>query len=259
MKIVETEAIVLKSISLSEADKIVTCLTLSNGLARVAVRGAKRLKSRFTGKLELFTVADIIYAQKEESELARLFQAEIIESYFRLAPRLNTLNAMSYWSELLIAVVPPNEPVEKVYRMTKACAGAIANASEDLSKVRLLVIYFEIWLLRLSGFLPDWLRCAACGQGNFGERAVYYRAGDGKMFCQICAATEKVLSVQNLLKTDLYKVLRAALKFSPERFVEIALKLSIEVAEIETITRRLWRRLLEREPIYWFLDFEKKA
>ena len=85
MKIIETESIALKSYSLGEADKIILFLTSQSGLVRLTVRGAKRLRNRFGGRLEPFTVARIAYGQKEESELGRLLEIETVESYFHLA------------------------------------------------------------------------------------------------------------------------------------------------------------------------------
>ncbi len=74
MGLVETEGLVLKSYSLAEADKIVVLLTQNEGLVRGVAKGAKRLKSRFGGGLEPFSVVQISYFQKEERELVSLCQ-----------------------------------------------------------------------------------------------------------------------------------------------------------------------------------------
>ncbi len=121
MKVIETEAIVLKNYSLAEADKIVLCLTREAGMVRLSVRGAKRLRSRFCGRLEPFTVAELVYGQKEETELGSLFQAEVIISHFHLAGRLNALGALSYLTEILVAITPPSEPNETLFRMVRTC------------------------------------------------------------------------------------------------------------------------------------------
>ena len=61
MALIETEALVLKSYALGEADKIIVCLTRTEGLIRGVAKGAKRLKSRFGSSLEPFTVIDLDY------------------------------------------------------------------------------------------------------------------------------------------------------------------------------------------------------
>ncbi len=66
MGLVDTEGIILKTYSLAEADKIVVLLTQNEGLVRGVAKGAKRLKSRFGGGLEPFSIISISYFQKEE-------------------------------------------------------------------------------------------------------------------------------------------------------------------------------------------------
>jgi len=56
MKLVTTDAIVLRSYNLAEADRIVVCLTRSVGLVRAVAKGARRMKSRFGAALEPFTL-----------------------------------------------------------------------------------------------------------------------------------------------------------------------------------------------------------
>ena len=58
---VDSEAIVLRTYDLAEADKIVVCLTREAGVVRAVARGARRLKSRFGGGLEPFTLIRLSY------------------------------------------------------------------------------------------------------------------------------------------------------------------------------------------------------
>ncbi len=85
MGLVETEGLIFKSYSLAEADKIIVFLTQNEGLIRGVAKGAKRLKSRFGGSLEPFTVVNISYFQKEERELVSIRQIELVKSYFENA------------------------------------------------------------------------------------------------------------------------------------------------------------------------------
>ncbi len=74
MGLVETEGLILKSYSLAEADKIVILLTKNEGIIRGVAKGANRLKSRFGGGLEPFSIVRINYFQKEERELVSISQ-----------------------------------------------------------------------------------------------------------------------------------------------------------------------------------------
>ena len=85
MALVQTEAIVLRTYNLAEADRIVLCLTRNAGLVRGVARGARRLKSRFGAALEPFTLISLTFHEKENRELVTLSQTEILKSHFDLA------------------------------------------------------------------------------------------------------------------------------------------------------------------------------
>src|SRR6266850_836047 len=78
MALYETEALVLRTYNLGEADKIVVCLTQSAGLIRGVAKGCRKLRNRFGAALEPFTLAKINYYQKENQELVSLNQPEIL-------------------------------------------------------------------------------------------------------------------------------------------------------------------------------------
>jgi DNA repair protein RecO (recombination protein O) len=59
MGLVETQAIVLQTYKLADADKIVLCMTEKSGLVRGVARGARRLKSKFGASLEPFTLINL--------------------------------------------------------------------------------------------------------------------------------------------------------------------------------------------------------
>src|SRR5882672_11930573 len=84
MALTETEALVLRTYNLAEADKIVVCLTRNEGLVRGVARGSRRVKNRFGAALEPFTLLHLTYYQKETQELVSMRQAEIVKSNFNL-------------------------------------------------------------------------------------------------------------------------------------------------------------------------------
>src|SRR6267143_7028931 len=164
MALVETEALVLRTYNFGEADKIVVCLTHTSGLIRAVAKGCRKLKSRFGAALEPFTLAKITYYQKENQELVSLSQAEIVKSHFDLSSQAETLTGLAYMGDLVVEFSPPYEPNEKLFRMVTACLDAISDSQPDL---QIILRYFEVWLLKLEGFLPD-LRC--CGECHRGDR-----------------------------------------------------------------------------------------
>ena len=240
MGLIETEGIVLRTYNLAEADKIMVCLTRQAGVVRMVARGAKRLKSRFGAGLEPFTIIDLTYYEKEGRELASLRQVEIIRSFFGLAGSNEAVAALAYMSELVMEFAPPQEPNEKLFRMVRAVVEALANAPGDLPA---LVRYFEIWTLKLGGFLPDMRACADCSK-SLGEEPHIYLNAELRARCGPCS---------NRMGKDFsraaYKQLRLAQRLSPQDFAVSARESSAAVMnELAALSQGLIERVLERQP-----------
>lgn len=181
MGLVETEAIILRTYNLSEADKITVCLTRGAGLVRGVARGARRLKSRFGAGLEPFTHVNLTYFEKEGRELVTLKAAEIVRSHFEWAARSEALGVLSYFVELATEFAPPHEADERLFRVLRACLEAAASKPSALQGV---TGYYELWMLKIAGFLPETRRCAGCGRGLPGGRV--YATPEGGFRCEGC-------------------------------------------------------------------------
>lgn len=239
MGLIETEAIVLRTYNLAEADKIVVCLTRQTGVVRAVARGARRLKSRFGAGLEPFTIIALTYFEKEGRELVSIRQAEIVRSFFSLAQNAETVNALAYMSELVMEFAPPHEPNEKIYRMFRAVLEALAVSTEGLQA---LVRYFEIWMLKLAGFLPDLRLCAECGRKFEGE--VSYLNAELKLRCGQCSRR-----LGTALSTAAYTQLRLAQRLSPADFAKETNEVgAAQWGEVSSLTQGLIGRVLERQP-----------
>lgn len=237
----ETEAIILRTYNLAEADKIVVCLTRDFGVVRAVARGARRLKSRFGAGLEPFTIVALAYYEKEGRELVTLRQAEILKSFFSLAKSAEIVSALAYMSELVIEFAPPHEPNEKVFRMVRAILLALAQAPLELQA---LVRYFEVWILKLSGFFPDLYRCADCGR-RFDEGSAIFFSGEFRPRCAQCSRSSGML-----MSHKGQSLLRSAQKLPPLEFVEAARSLNEkERVEVYEIVQCVIRRTIERRPL----------
>ena len=80
MALKESEAIVLRTYPLREADLLVTLFTRNEGKVKGVARSAKRSKKRFGGALEPMTYVRAFYDDRERRELARIDACEVIES-----------------------------------------------------------------------------------------------------------------------------------------------------------------------------------
>jgi DNA repair protein RecO (recombination protein O) len=236
----ETEAIVLRTYNLAEADKIVVCLTKEFGVIRAVAHGARRLKSRFGAALEPSTIVVLSYFEKEGRELVSLKQAEIIHSHFSLAQNAEIVSVIAYMSELVMEFSPPSEPNEKVFRMVKAVLEALERLPLDSSAI---MRYFEVWILKLSGFYPDLRACAHCNQPLDGVSFALTVSSQG-LCCGKCACRSTMK-----LSREAYNQLCSARKLSPVDFAKTMLALDpLQRTEIATLTEFFIGRALERQP-----------
>lgn len=214
MPLIETESIVLKSYNLAEADRIVVLLTEEHGVVRGVAKGAKRLKSRFGSGLEPFSEVRATYFQKDNIELVSLQGAELIRSNFDVASEPDFLQKFSFLGDLLISFLPPHDPNERAYRMVRACIDAAAAGTASLPA---LGFYFELWLLKLAGYMPDWARCDNCGRG-FEENEEANVQANFHLLCSICrraASTRTLDAAGRSLVTE-------AMRLAPTAFVVFA-------------------------------------
>jgi DNA repair protein RecO (recombination protein O) len=240
MALLETEALVLRTYNFGEADKIVVYLTHTAGLIRAVAKGCRKLKSRFGASLEPFTLAKITYYQKENQELVTLNRAEIVKSHFDLSGQAETLTGLAYMGDLVIEFSPPYEVNERLYRMVKACLDAICESQADL---QIILRYFEIWLLKLEGFLPDIRRCGECHRA-FEETESAFMNADLVFRCSGCTqGTGRALSHK------LQKQLRATQRLAPYVFAQESREVPASIhREMAELTHRLLGRVLERQP-----------
>jgi DNA repair protein RecO (recombination protein O) len=231
MPLIETESLVLKTYNLAEADRIVVFLTRDHGVVRGVARGAKRLKSRFGSTMELFSVIDLSYFQKEERELVSIQNAELVSSAFGRATSPDYLDTFSYVADLILQFALPHDPNETLYRMFKASLDADAVTPPELAAVKL---YCELWVLRLAGYLPDWSRCEDCGRA-FGIEENATLRGGFHLHCQRCRKGGGIMDVHPIHREIFTNVQR----LKPSDFVGYATGREEAVRGLSLVMKRL--------------------
>ena len=239
MGLVETEGLVLKSYGLAEADKIVVFLTQEYGLVRGVAKGAKRLKSKFGGSLEPFSIVRLTFFQKDDRELVSIQQSEIIKSFFEIAVQPNAFQKFAYLVELLNDFAPPSDPNERLYRMAKVC---LETSDEHPEKLSQMILYFELWLLKLGGYLPSWERCDICkrepGRGEMTNLQINFH-----LACQQCRKTRTDWSIT----PEQREIFSVAQRVSPTKFLELTKDSMADVNEVSNILKRIISNVLGRE------------
>jgi DNA repair protein RecO (recombination protein O) len=185
MPLRETEAIVLRTYRLGEADKIVSLFSRQFGRIRAAATGAQRPKSRYGGLLEPLTYIRLWLFERENRELFRINSAELLESFFAMQRDYRIQLAAQYMSEAAERLLPEREVNERAFRLYLAVLRGL-KVSDDIDRP---LAYFDYWLLRLGGFLPPLGKCVVCGRPLAGE-FIYYGPNTVGFTCGDCRRLE---------------------------------------------------------------------
>src|SRR5213075_2129443 len=167
----ETEAIILKTFPLGEADRLVSFFGRSSGRVHGVAAGARRLKNRYGSTLELLSHVQIWYVEKETRDLVRIQQAELLESFHKAQSDYGLSTGLAVISEIAELVLPEHEVAEAMFRLILLAAREI----ERTGSWQLPLTYFAFWTVRLGGWLPRFDRCASCGAA-FDTGSAFYGA-----------------------------------------------------------------------------------
>ncbi len=240
MPVVESESLVLRTYDFGEGDKIVVWLTRAEGVVRGVAKGCRKLKSKYGASLEPFTLSKITYHHKENQELVSLRQAEIVRSHFDLLGQAEILTGLAYMGDLVIEFSAPYQPNEHLFRMVTACLDAIAASPSDL---QIILRYFEVWLLKLEGYLPDIRQCGECGRA-FGEPDSSFMGLDMILRCASCSKGRG-----RTLSRRLQQQLQASQKLAPNNFAKASHEVPAAIhREMAELMHQLIGRALERQP-----------
>lgn len=176
MPLKESEAIVLRTYPFRESDLLVTLFTRSEGKVRGVARAAKKSRRRFGGALEPLTYVKATYEDRERQELARLDACEVIESPLASEVSYPRAVALAHVAELLDQLLPDREANDAVFRLALSVLAQLSGREFWLP-----VTYFDLWMARLMGYLPDISECLACGRVLNGSRAYFHALADGLM------------------------------------------------------------------------------
>lgn len=182
----QSDAIVLRTYPFREADLLVTLLTREEGKIKGVARSAKKSKRRFGGALEPLTRVRAYYDQKQGQELVRLDSCDVLESPLMHAIDYERAVALSYVAEVLDGLLPDHDVNDAVFRLTLSVLPHL-----EIGGIWMPLTYFDLWITRLMGLLPELSACIVCGVELNGSGRVFFHAlADGLM----CATHKRLAS-----------------------------------------------------------------
>ena len=244
MRVHSADALLLEVGDLSDGDRVVSFLTAEHGRRRGAARGAKRKYSRFSGQLQPLATVRLTWFEKDDRDLVRIRDLEVLHSGERLRRSLEDLLLCAYLTEHVSVFAQENDPGPELFRLLRSVVDALEEGAAREPVLR----YFESWILRIGGVLGYELDCPLCSR-VLEARAVLPDSGES-LLCPECAAGGGGLVVgQGTLD-----LLRRTRRQCPSRFASGVLaggaELAGATAQLEELLLQIRRR---------FLGFELKS
>lgn len=244
MPLKESEAIVLRTYPLGEADRLVSFLDRQAGRMRGVARGARLPKSRFGSTLEVLAYVRIWYFERETRELVRINQCELIESFLDVQRDYSSAVALALVSEITESVLGEREAAEAQFRLILLSARAIRVHGPT----PVVLAYFCLWTARLGGWLAPLDRCSRCAR-IFKVEYAYHSSSQAELCCSDCrdvwmaALSKEALSIAGIaLSGTLERLLKGN---PPQEGAREALDFALDILEHHVEKKLISRKTLE--------------
>ncbi len=189
MPLFSTRAIVLRSIKLSETDKLVTFMTEDSGKVKCVAKAARKMKNRFGASLEPMTCVSLIYFGRQNQELYRINHSDIIQSFQSLTEDLGKLYTGFYFIEAVDAMVKEHHREQAVFNLLLESLQSLSGQADTETLCRL----FEMRLLGLSGYKPQLDHCTVCKAVPDTEW-IWFSYHRNSIVCKSCAERNRLES-----------------------------------------------------------------
>ena len=145
------EAIVLRTQPVTESSLIVTWFTREFGKLKTLAKGARRPKSPFRGKIDLFYLDEILFLRSKRSDLHLLHDCFLESPHQKLRASAAALTASSYACELVEIATEMEDANENIFKLLASTLKVLERRTDAA-----LLIWFELQLLAAAGWAPKW-------------------------------------------------------------------------------------------------------
>jgi len=207
---VKTEAVVLRSLRLGEADRVLHLYSLDRGRVGAVAKGVRKTKSRFGARLEPLSHVEILLHQSK-SDLQTITGVQLIEAHHHAREDYYRLSVGLIGAEAMLRLFSEQEANERAFTALTRFLDALDTTPHAAERPALdpLALSFQLKLLWLSGYLPHLTSCAECGAED--ATLVGYSPRAGGAVCGGCAnqaealalSTEGIRGIEGLLASPL--------------------------------------------------------
>jgi len=236
MPVLTSEAVILRTWPVHEADLIVSLFTRDYGKLRGVAKSALKSRKRFGGALEPMTHVRASYAERPKQELVRLDAFEILSSPLSRPVDYARTAALQFVAEVVEEAMPEGAPEDAVFRLVLAVLDEM-----QVGRVWMPVTYFALWMNRLMGWMPELGHCVACGLDLRGGTVWYSATGDGVTCGDDRRAGSVALAAASV--ADAQRIFRGTVKGLSEEDWPRTRAADLRRFAVETLERHLERRL----------------
>lgn len=179
MAVLTSEAVVLRTWPIHEADLIVSFFTRDYGKVKGVAKAALKSRKRFGGALEPTTVARAWFAERPRQELVRLDQLEILHSPLSSPVDATRMAILSFFAEVLDEALPEHDPQQTVFRLALTVL-----EQTTVEQPWMPLTYFSLWMTRLMGLLPGIAHCIVCAEA-LDEAEIWFSPHSDGLLCGV--------------------------------------------------------------------------
>ena len=189
-----TEAVVLRSIRIGEADRVLHLYTRANGRVGAVAKGVRKTLSRFGGRLELLSHVELVL-HRGRSELETVTGVQLVDSHRETREDYYRFSVGMIGAEAMLRLFPEQESNERAFGAVTRFLKLLDETPHAAVTPTLdpLGLSFQLKLLWLSGYLPHVSGCAECGAVD--EPLVGYSPKAGGAVCTRCAGPAEALAL----------------------------------------------------------------
>ncbi len=238
-RVYKTEGIVLRSMNLGEADRVLTVLTPRLGKLRVIAKGVRRTRSRIGGALEPFSDVQLVLAVGRTFDVVTSSSLE--DPHLGLRNDLHSTAAAWYVIELADRFCEGSADSHEAFRLLAQALSALDAPPAEVTR-EVVARWFELSLLNAMGFRPELARCLECGAQIEPEGNAYSPVGGGVL----CPACSHAAHGARSISADALKVLRHLQRSALVGVLRLRLAPTVH-REIERLMHATVSAVLERE------------
>jgi DNA repair protein RecO (recombination protein O) len=214
------KAIVLTRKSFREDDVLVTLYSQEKGRINLIARGAKKIKSKLAGHIELFNLINVMAIKGKHYDYAG---SAISENCFgNIKNDLEKVSAAGAVIKEILTTIKENEPQKNIFDLLKDFLETLDREAE--SNYELLSSFFILKFLTELGYQPELYHCILCGN-KITPAGNKFSSQKGGLVCKNCQMDDKdVLSISE----EEIKILRFALKNSFKKIMRLKIDDELE-------------------------------